>query len=55
MKCGFFVVIGVTRDSSKADIAKSYRKLAKIYHPDLHRDPQDKLDAEENFKRVANA
>lgn len=48
-------VLGVTRESSKADIAKSYRKLAKKYHPDVHRDPQDKLDAEENFKRVANA
>lgn len=48
-------VIGVTRESSKTDIAKAYRKLAKKYHPDLHRDPQDKLDAEENFKRIANA
>lgn len=51
----FFPVLGVTRDTPRNEIAKEYRKLARKYHPDLHRDVKDKKDAEENFKRIANA
>lgn len=48
-------VLDVTRESTRSDIAKSYRQLARKYHPDLHRDPEAKLEASENFKRIANA
>lgn len=48
-------VLGVTRESSKNEIARSYRQLAKKYHPDLHREVQAKAEAEEKFKIVANA
>ncbi|KAK5650041.1 hypothetical protein RI129_001070 [Pyrocoelia pectoralis] len=48
-------VLGVTRESSKSEIARSYRQLAKKYHPDLHRDAKAKEEAEEKFKIVANA
>uniref|UniRef100_A0A1B6CRA4 J domain-containing protein n=1 Tax=Clastoptera arizonana TaxID=38151 RepID=A0A1B6CRA4_9HEMI len=48
-------VLGVTRDSSRNEIAKQYRKLAKKHHPDLHRDENDKKNAEEMFKKIANA
>lgn len=43
-------VLGVTRDSSKAEIARNYRPLARKYHPD-NRETGDVVQ----FKRVANA
>lgn len=48
-------VLGVTRETSKSDIGRAYRQLAKKYHPDLHRGQKDKKEAEENFKRIATA
>lgn len=48
-------VLGVDRDANKSTIAKTYRKLARQYHPDLHRDPEAKIKAEEQFKIVATA
>ncbi|EEZ98325.1 dnaJ homolog subfamily C member 25 homolog [Tribolium castaneum] len=54
-KSNCYDVLGVTRESTKNEIAKSYRKLAKQYHPDLHRDREAKEAAEEQFKIIANA
>lgn len=48
-------VVQVTRESTKSEISKSYRKLARLYHPDLHRGKEAKLEAEEKFKALANA
>lgn len=48
-------VLGVTREATKHEIAKNYRQLARKYHPDLHRDPEAKAEAEEKFKIIANA
>ncbi|GBP80359.1 DnaJ homolog subfamily C member 25 homolog [Eumeta japonica] len=45
----------VTRESTKNEIAKNYRQLARKYHPDLQRTESAKKEAEENFKRIANA
>jgi DnaJ family protein C protein 25 len=42
-------VLNVTRESSRSDISKQYRKLAKIYHPDTP------TGDEEKFKEIANA
>ncbi|CAG9787933.1 unnamed protein product [Diatraea saccharalis] len=50
-----YEVLGVTREATKYEIGKSYRQLAKKYHPDLHRDPDDKKVAEEKFKQIATA
>ena len=52
MKQDFYVVLGVQRDSSEADIKKAYRKLAMECHPD--RNNGDKT-AEEKFKLVTEA
>ncbi|XP_068159194.1 dnaJ homolog subfamily C member 25 homolog [Drosophila tropicalis] len=48
-------VLGVTRESSKSEIGKAYRSLARRYHPDLHRGQEAKAKAEEQFKLLATA
>ena len=48
----FYEILGVSRDSSQAEIKKAYRTLAKELHPD--RNPDDQA-AEERFKEVSNA
>ena len=40
----YYEVLGLDKNASADDIKKSYRKLAKKYHPDLH--PNDKIAAE---------
>lgn len=51
----FFLVLRVTRTSTKSEISKAYRQLARIYHPDMHKTEEDKLKAVETFRTVANA
>ncbi len=47
----YYQILGVHRDASSADIKKSYRKLARQYHPDVSKDAA----AEEKFKEVNEA
>jgi curved DNA-binding protein len=47
----YYQILGVDRDASDADIKKSYRKLARQYHPDVSKD----VAAEEKFKEVNEA
>ncbi len=47
-----YKVLGVSKGSSQDDIRRSYRKLARQYHPDAN--PGDK-DAEERFKEIQHA
>ncbi len=51
-KRDYYEVLGVSRNASKEDLKKAYRKLAMQYHPD--RNPGDK-EAEEKFKEAAEA
>ncbi len=48
----YYETLGVARGSSADEIQKSYRKLARKYHPDLN--PGDK-SAEDRFKTVQEA
>ncbi|KQW05110.1 molecular chaperone DnaJ [Leifsonia sp. Root4] len=48
----FYKVLGVSKDVSEADLKKTYRKLARKYHPDSN--PGD-AKAEEKFKEISEA
>ena len=47
----FYVLLGVSREASEAEIKKAYRKLAMEYHPDRNGSP----DAEARFKEITEA
>jgi len=47
-----YKVLGVSKDASLDEIKKTYRKLARKYHPDVA--PGDK-EAEEKFKEISEA
>jgi molecular chaperone DnaJ len=51
-KQDYYEVLGVSRDAKADEIRKSYRKLARKYHPDLN--PGDK-SSEDRFKKVQEA
>ena len=51
-KQDYYETLGVSRTAKEDEIRKTYRKLARKYHPDLN--PGDKA-AEERFKKVQEA
>ena len=50
-KRDYYEILGISKDASKSEIKKAYRKLALKYHPDKN---QDK-GAEEKFKEISEA
>ena len=50
-KRDYYDILGVTKDASKDEIKKTYRKLALKYHPD--KNPEK--DAAEKFKEISEA
>lgn len=47
----YYAVLGLKRTATAGEIKRVYRKLARKYHPDVSKE----ADAEERFKRVAEA
>ena len=48
----YYAVLGVSKDASKDEIKKAYRKLAQRYHPDANKDD---ATAEARFKEITEA
>lgn len=48
MSKSLYETLGVSDNATEAEIKKSYRKLARQYHPDVNKDP----GAEEKFKEI---
>ena len=50
-KRDYYEVLGVSKDASKDEIKRAYRKMSKKYHPDINKEP----GAEEKYKEVQEA
>jgi len=50
-KRDYYEVLGVTRSAGEEEIKKSFRKLARQYHPDVNKEK----GAEERFKEINEA
>ena len=52
MKEDYYKILGVSRNATKAELKKTYRKLAMKYHPDKNKGDKE---AEEKFKKINEA
>lgn len=47
----YYEILGISRDADTEEIKRSYRRLARKYHPDVNQEP----GAEERFKEISRA
>lgn len=52
MNKDYYEILGVSRDSSVEDVRKSFKRLARKYHPDMNKGDKK---AEERFKEISEA
>lgn len=51
----YYSFLNVGRDATSEEITNQYRKLSKIYHPDKHTNPDNKVYAEMLFSKTKKA
>lgn len=49
----YYIILGVAKTATQADVKKAYRKLALRWHPDKNADNKD--EAEKFFKKINEA
>src|SRR5882757_4317054 len=47
----YYEILGISRDADEEEIRRTYRRLARQYHPDVNREP----GAEDRFKEISEA
>src|SRR5262247_4327946 len=48
----FYIILGIGRDATLADIKRAYKRLARRFHPDIN--PGDRM-ASAQFRQIAEA
>ncbi len=48
----YYHFLNVPRDADDAEIAAAFKRLARLYHPDKHLDPEKKKKAEMLFAKL---
>lgn len=48
-------ILDITQEATKTEVVKAYRKLARKWHPDMHKSKADKASAETKFTQIAGA